>query len=332
MDRPPAHARGRLRNVLFALAAVALAAPLLLGFFGARQPALDSFAHFRAHLAVAAAGLAALGIFLPGRFVRRLSLALLALAAAAGWTVAPFVLPGGSASPLQAACAANGAACPAGAAEGRTYTLLQMNLLRPSDPAAAIAAIARHAPDFVTLQEMQDDFPEALAAAGAGYPHVAVCPVRLSVMAILSRHPFAPGTGACVHQDGLVARAVELDGRRVTIVSNHLPWPWPYSQWNHVTNLADDLAGLEPPVVVGGDFNAAAWSAAVATFGELSGTRPVAGIGPTWLHPAFPERWRPWVGLPIDHVLVSPGIEVVSVTRLPATASDHLPVLVRFAL
>ncbi len=39
-------------SFLLLLAAVALSVPLVLGFLGAVHPALDSFSHFRAHLAV----------------------------------------------------------------------------------------------------------------------------------------------------------------------------------------------------------------------------------------------------------------------------------------
>jgi len=335
----PVHPRGRLRLALFVLAALAVAAPLIAGFLGALHPALDSFAHFRAHLAVAAGLLAVSGLLAVGRRGRGVALALIVPAVAAGWTVAPFLVSGAGVEGLggRIACAANGAVCPAGAdraeaggaADGRTLTLLQMNLLRPADPSAAIAAIVRHAPDLVTLQEMQEGFPEALAAAGGDYPHVAVCPPHDQRIAILSRRPFVPDEGACVGEHGFLSRTVAVSGRHVAVVSQHLRWPWPFSQWYHLDGLADDLSALAAPVVVGGDFNAVPWSAAVATFARLSGTMPVAGIGATWLHPTFPDGWRPLVGLPIDHVLVSPAVGIVSVTRLPATASDHLPVLVR---
>lgn len=39
-------------SFLLLLAAVALSVPLVLGFLGAVHPALDSFSHFQAHLAV----------------------------------------------------------------------------------------------------------------------------------------------------------------------------------------------------------------------------------------------------------------------------------------
>jgi endonuclease/exonuclease/phosphatase (EEP) superfamily protein YafD len=148
----------------------------------------------------------------------------------------------------------------------------------------------------------------------------------------LSRHPFSGGDGICAHREGFLSRTVDVGGVAMTLGAEHLRWPWPFSQWLHIRALAPELGGLEAPIVIGGDFNAVPWSAAVTTFADLSGTRPVPGVGATWLHPALPEGWRAWVGLPIDHVLVSEDVQILSVTRLPPTASDHLPVLVRFRL
>lgn len=310
--------RGRVRAALFALASLFLAAPLLAGFLGALHPALDSFAHFRAHLAASAALLAVLGVLVAGRRVHLPALALLLLAAAAGATVGPYLLPLGRGG--------------ADAAGERSYTLLQMNLLAPADQRPAAALIRDTAPDVVTLQEIRRGFMEELARVGVSYPHVALCRPHGPRLAILSRHPFVDGGGICLAAHGFLSRQVRLGDTAVTVVSQHLRWPWPFSQWYHLRNIAPALRGKEPPVVVGGDFNAAPWSAAVGAFAALSGTHPVRGIGATWLHPALPEALRPWVGLPIDHVLVSDGVRVIDVRRLPPTRSDHLPVLARFTI
>jgi endonuclease/exonuclease/phosphatase (EEP) superfamily protein YafD len=127
-----------------------------------------------------------------------------------------------------------------------------------------------------------------------------------------------------------MARRVALPGGGVTIASQHLRWPWPYSQWFHIDALAPALAEAGSPLVIGGDFNAVPWSAAVESYAAASGTEAVGGIGPTWLHPSLPGRWRRVVGLPIDNILVSPGVTITAVSRPMATASDHLPVLVAF--
>jgi endonuclease/exonuclease/phosphatase (EEP) superfamily protein YafD len=54
------------------------------------------------------------------------------------------------------------------------------------------------------------------------------------------------------------------------------------------------------------------------------------GIGPSWLSYRLPDAVRPWIGLPIDQVLVKGGVVPVSLEALPTAGSDHLPVLLEF--
>ena len=89
------------------------------------------------------------------------------------------------------------------------------------------------------------------------------------------------------------------------------------SQWIGETN---------GPLIVAGDFNATSWS---PLFARLSSSRPLSdsrtgfGIQPTWA-PIGP----PALGIPIDHVLVSPGLTVRDRRVGGDIGSDHLPVLV----
>jgi endonuclease/exonuclease/phosphatase (EEP) superfamily protein YafD len=81
------------------------------------------------------------------------------------------------------------------------------------------------------------------------------------------------------------------------------------------------------PAVVGGDLNAAGWSAITGLMQRVGGLLdPRVGRGffltfPTWL-PA-PLQF------PIDHVLFSPGLRLLAVEVLPDIGSDHLPLLAR---
>ena len=49
------------------------------------------------------------------------------------------------------------------------------------------------------------------------------------------------------------------------------------------------------------------------------------GIHPTWF-----SRF-PFMGLPIDHVLVNPGFRAAEVEVLPSIGSDHFPLLASLA-
>ena len=306
--------------------AVIVAVMLVCGFFGESVPFFDSLSHFRAHLTIVlfVAALVLIGL-------RSIISAILAagIAAYAAVSVSAFVVP----RPGAAKTALSQAKAPT--SNQGSLKLLQMNLRFNADTEPAIATIARLDPDVVTLQEMNRDWVEAIEPLRAAYPYTAFCGVGDDVggVAILSQFPFIAEGSICRAADGFVARRLDVgQGRSLTVGSEHLEWPWPYRQRSQIARLQPILPDLAAPVVVAGDFNAAPWSGTLRLFAEASGTRLVEGIGPTWLSNRLPRMLRPLVGLPIDNILVSTGVDVVSVTREPATASDHLPVMLRFDL
>jgi len=89
------------------------------------------------------------------------------------------------------------------------------------------------------------------------------------------------------------------------------------------------LAGAagEHAIVVG-DLNVTPWSPAFDVFTGL-GLRD-AGLGQGW-QPTWPTGLGA-AGIPIDHVLVSPGLEVGDYRRLKAMNSDHRPLAVELRL
>ena len=68
-----------------------------------------------------------------------------------------------------------------------------------------------------------------------------------------------------------------------------------------------------------------------SAFGRMARTGSLAdvslgrGIHPTWF-----SRF-PFMGLPIDHVLVNPGFRAAEVEVLPSIGSDHFPLLASLA-
>lgn len=308
--------------------AVGAACAAALGLLGGFHPAFDSLAHFHAHLAGLAIGFG-LPAFLLWALARRRGrvgarkadgLAAALVGAVLLWPVLPFLTPQPPA---------------ARAIEGeRRYTLLQMNLRFNAQPRATLDRIREVRPDIVTVQEVTGPWRRHLDELADLYPHRFFCRQGYSVgnTAILSRHPFAGPAVPCSPRNGFSAQAVDLEGRRVTVVAQHLQWPWPYGQWRQIRQLDQPLAGLPRPIIVGGDFNAAPWSAAVRTYAASAGLEIAPGIGPTWLDRRLPHGLIAWIGLPIDNILHSPGIDGLAVERLAPTASDHLPVLVTFSV
>ncbi|MCQ0987184.1 endonuclease/exonuclease/phosphatase family protein [Jiella marina] len=297
---------------------------VVCGYFSETVPFFDTLAHFRAH-GVAALLVLALALILFKRVAVAVPAA--AIAAYAALSVVPFLVPRTSVADRPSAFEAG--------APG-TLSLLQMNLRFDADPEPALALIDRLDPDILTLQEVDVPWVKALSALEADYPHRALCGAEeagVSGVAIFSRLPFAEAPALCRPYEGFVARRIMAGPRRpVTIVSEHLEWPWPFGQHRQFVRLRADLARLPAPIVVAGDFNATPWSATVERYADATKTRPVTGIGATWLDRRLFRPALAWVGLPIDNVLVSKGIDVARAERQPSTASDHRPILVRFGV
>ncbi|WP_102957795.1 endonuclease/exonuclease/phosphatase family protein [Mangrovicella endophytica] len=286
-------------------------------FFGDVVPLFDTLAHFRAHLTLLC--LAAVALLAVWR-LNRLALVTAFVAAVSISSIWPFAVP------PQASAAGTGEA---------HYRLLQMNLRFDSpDQAAAVRLIEETAPDVITLQEASVEWDATIEALKDRYPHQFACeesPWRDAL--ILSRRPFMAGdSGACNLSGNFAGRVVDFDGRPVTIGAQHLRWPWPGRQWRQLDELTETLGALAGARLIAGDFNATPWSAAMRSYAARSGTQIIGGIGPTWLTAMLPSALRGWIGLPIDNVLASQEVRVVAVERLPATGSDHLPVLVTFTV
>jgi endonuclease/exonuclease/phosphatase (EEP) superfamily protein YafD len=89
----------------------------------------------------------------------------------------------------------------------------------------------------------------------------------------------------------------------------HLGQPWLYGQHQQIDDVASVLRTFPGTVILAGDLDAARWSVAAsrtADAGELTSVPPVE---PTWMHP---NRLRPCIGFPIDHVFFKGNIVILS--------------------
>ncbi|MFZ5590359.1 MAG: endonuclease/exonuclease/phosphatase family protein [Bacillota bacterium] len=86
--------------------------------------------------------------------------------------------------------------------------------------------------------------------------------------------------------------------------------------------IADLLAGLGAPFILGGDFNAPPFAP------ELMPLRQIAQTSPTTI-PTYPaEKPRQ----PLDYFFFSPHWQLLRCRTIPTLASDHLPLLGEFKL
>jgi endonuclease/exonuclease/phosphatase (EEP) superfamily protein YafD len=208
---------------------------------------------------------------------------------------------------------------------------------RNPDPAPLLAWLRDVRPDVVVIVEITPAFARALEDASVAeiFPHREVAAARDAFgIAVLSRHPVS-SVRLLRDEDGVGVMTVRVawDGREVSLAAVH-PMP-PQSPRRHrqrnrtLDCLTPARAGsngggfAEGPALVVGDFNATPWSNAFA--GPASrGWRRATRLAPTW-----PAAWQGLMGIPIDHVLASPGWTLAESVVGPDIGSDHRPVLVR---
>ncbi len=304
---------------LFA-AMMLLSLPLVAGFFGAWHPAFDSFAHFRVHLAVLMM-LVALPLLMTS--FRWQALAALAFGLAALSTTTASLGIG----PVHAAFEPRSTDRP-------VYKMLQMNLrFDNATPEKVLSLVGRVQPDVITLEEVSNMWSGKLEPLFARYPYRNFCssPTGLFGVAVLSRRPFAEGTEPQCFDKGAMALAkVDFGGRTADVAALHLGWPWPLEQSHQIDELTGPLATIDRNAILGGDFNATPWSAAVARVAKAGGLKLMPAPGRTWLERSLPEFLR-FAGLTIDHVMAKGDVVVHSVQMGEYAGSDHRPLLVEFS-
>ena len=306
-----------LWRLALSAALAGLGAGVGFGYLGRLHLAFDSLSHLRLHLAALLVLLSP--VLLAARLRVEAAFAALLGIAATVQTVGPQ-----TATPLDAAH------------EPPVYSLLQLNLRFDNPtPEAALSLIGAVRPDVMTLSEVSELWRDKLALLEAAYPYSLICPPPSHVggTAILSRRPFAEGfEPRCGDRGSLAHVRLDLGGRTVEVVALHMGWPWPFEQPWQLPRLAPLLGDVGDTAIVAGDLNAVPWSHAARRIAEAGGVRILRGIGPTWLDRRLPSTLRPWIGLPIDNLMVKGGVTPTGLTTLESPGSDHAAVLLEFAV
>lgn len=222
-------------------------------------------------------------------------------------------------------------------ANGQTYRLLSVNLLQKNTSYAKVRQlIGRTNPDLILLLEISQAWMAELRPVLAAYPY-SCRQLRNDNygIAFFSRLPclqveiinVGPGK-----RPSVFARC-QLDGTPLVVIGTHPPppldGPGAVERNRQLANLACFVRGQDGEVILAGDLNITSWSPHFQDLIRQSGLRDSRvgfGIQPTW-----PTN-NPLLFVPIDHVLVSEGINIQQRQTGPYTGSDHLPVILDFSL
>lgn len=136
-----------------------------------------------------------------------------------------------------------------------------------------------------------------------------------------------------------VIAQLAIAAQPVTLLATHpLPPAKPsffQSRNQQLARISEYLATLENQIILAGDLNTTMWSPYYRRLAQRTGlhnAREGFGILPTWPTPGTYRRLPGWLTLllsiPIDHCLLSQGLEAVNVYTGSHIDSDHRPLLV----
>ncbi len=309
--------RDLLRGIVGATA-VMLAFGAIGTVFAKHWWLFDLASHFRVHY-VAAALAAALLALAVRRRVTAIAIVLLA---------APHLLV------LDTLVRAEAAADPGAASPSLRVSTINVFWRNPS-AGRVVDYVRRIDPDILIVQEADDAWRSDLVRLGALFADAAPDGLDDAYGIVLfSRHPIVAVTRVTPTPGGppYMVAEIAVDGQTVSVVALHPPNPVNARRSalrdRYLAEVAEAVRRLDGPVIVAGDFNSTAWSAAYRDFVGRTGLANTAhgrGWRPTW--PVWPPG-----GIAIDHVLVNDRLAVRDVFRGPDVGSDHFPLTVDLAL
>lgn len=192
-------------------------------------------------------------------------------------------------------------------------------------------------PDIVVLLETNEAWKrEILGQLGARYPfHIFGAREDDFGVGVLSRHPLVSAKIRYFSNELLPSVDVlyrDENVRLVRIIGVHPVPPLNHSSWlsrnRLMKTVAEEVAGSSTDrVIVCGDLNCSPWSPFFKRLireAELRDTSEGQGIFPTW------TGFTLLLGVPIDHILISGGVECLDRSVGPNLGSDHRPLVMDF--
>ena len=190
--------------------------------------------------------------------------------------------------------------------------------------------------DVILLMEVNGTWMQALQSLRTNYTQVIAEPREDNFgIALFSRLPM---TNSEVIELGKaevpsIATIISVGGVKVFLLGTH-PLPPGSAEYARQRNEQfHEIAALinrrKLPTIVMGDLNCTPWSPYfTALLGDsgLENTSPRRGLFGSW------PAWLPFARIPLDHGLVSPNICVIEKRLGPPVGSDHLPLVLELQI
>lgn len=190
--------------------------------------------------------------------------------------------------------------------------------------------IADEDPDVVAILEADVAWLTEKDYYKETYPHMYITD-KFGPFGIVLMSKF-PAEFKQINWRGENAVEAVIDGR-YKVLAIHAQAPvqksWASDRNYYFEQLTDEVNRSELPTIVMGDFNSAPWSPyfkKIIQETQLKEARKGYGLLPTW------NANKPVFWIPIDHILVSPEIEILDFHRGAHTNADHYPVVASLRL
>ena len=295
--------------------AIGLAVATLFGFLGRLYWVFDLFSHFRVQYMQLCLVLIAVALW---KRLNRRAVALVLLACLNYACVLPLYFgrpPAAQDKPIRA---------------------MLMNLNAGNGNSGQVLSAIRDAdPDILVLLEVTHKWSAELEVLSSDYPHrLARTREDPFGIMVLSKFPWINAEVLEIGETDVpsITADVYLPGGELFLIATHPvpPLGADYSRQRNrqLMELPYLAAGREHPVLLMGDLNVTSFSYWFKRVTEMELKNSMKGFGfqPTW------PTGIPFMKIPIDHVLHSPGIVIHHRTVGPDIGSDHLPVIVDFSL
>lgn len=200
-------------------------------------------------------------------------------------------------------------------------------------PDTAVKFADAEQPDIIVFQEFTRSFLPSLEKLRERYPHQAVFTLTDggTDVVLISRLPLIDPKmeHGPERRIRIISASVEIENQRLKIIGLHPPVPLlPHlaaiRDW-HFEIVADLVKASPDPTIVIGDFNVTLWSAPLRKLFAQIDLRDHARWPELTYAAIFPRPTR----IPIDHMLVSPGLRIAEMRKSEPLGSDHFPIVAR---
>lgn len=219
--------------------------------------------------------------------------------------------------------------------------ILQMNILVSNPNEEAIGQLVdEEKPDVIGIEELNPLMANVLSRQLKAYPYRLLSPrTNTFGIGLFSKRPLANAhivgfVPEAVMDDKLaenrfpsIVATVMVQKQPITLIVTHPTTPMLEFGYRNaqLAAIAAQRKSFGSNVVVFGDLNITPWSAYFQNMlleSGLTDSQMGLGIQPSW--PTF----LPWpMRIPIDHILVSPSVQVLERRLGPEIGSDHRPVI-----